>query len=1528
MLRLILAVFAITFSLIGSFSQTITTSSISGSPFCAGSIFNVSYTATGSFTGGNIFTAQLSNANGNFSAPTEIGSVSSILSGFVPVTLPANQPIGSGYRIRVVSSLPAVIGSQNNADLTINNIGISAPTFVETTLCAGQAFNIDYSIENSCPFPNSPPNIFSAQLSDPFGNFALPTTIGTSLSGVSGTINAVVPASVSDGNGYRIRVVSSNPSPGLISPVNNTNLTIRAYAINAPALQESSFCQGERLSVPYSIKNGCLFPFSNTFTAQLSDALGSFALPTNIGSVSSDNSGIILATIPIGTIAGSAYRVRVVSSAPSVIVSPDNETNLTVNAAVGNPAIFGSNTWNVYAYVGTSFPISTNTYLGTYTEDKLSFDTNDRWVSSTSPSTANAASGSAYSGCPVFGSKYSISFKRTNFSCGYYQIDIPFQDEWLTLFVNGVQVFQNNDYTGNLQSNVWTGFLGPTSTVEFQLINFDADGQLQIAFNSAPSPLTISDPPTVCSASSTNLKVSSPLTLSYAWNPTASLTPSSGLGSSVIAAPTTTTTYTVIGTDASTGCSTSKNVNVNVVDPATIPTISLTNIPATICSGSTVSTLKASGANTYLWSPATGLSTTTGTIVTANPTSPTTYTVTGSTGCQSATKTATVTVQPTPINPPTIFGNGVWNVYCHNNASLNDYYGYYTENNLNIKTTSRWANDRGPSVANTSSGLAYAGCTINNTEYSLSFKRTNFMCDYYQIDIPYQDDAVKLLINGVEVFQNNSLTTIPQTNVWTGFLYPTATVEIQFVNFQFSGQLDVSFARAPSVPQTINSDITICPGSAADLSASSSIAGATYSWFVTDPSSTISFLPNPLVANPQMKTTGSTPLASYTVTNILTDAAGTGCTTSKTVTVTVANLSNTTVTPSSAVNIVTDCTNAGTTLIASGANSYTWSPTTGLSSSTGFSVVAKPLVTTTYTVSGNNNCSSNSASATITVSPITPSSSFPSGKWNVYGFNSTSVGSNYQGFYSENGTGESGLSFDTRTRWSSNDAVSNANSSSGTLWQGCPMNSRGTSLSFKRTGFACALYQIDIPAHVDGFSLFINGIKVAEHNGGGDSHSNLWTGVLNANSTVEWQLIRNGNRSYLQAIFTLIAQPPDQTLWAGGSSTDWFNNANWCSGVPTLTMDALIPAAGPQNMPVVNSTGAVAKSIIINPGIPSSTYTSTISSASLSLNTANLDVHGSWINNGTFITTNGTVSFVGNRGGSTIRSAFTETFKNLTINKASGITLSSGTHQVSGVLTLTNGILTQNADLKILNGASVSGASNSSYIDGPIAKVGNSGFTFPVGKAGLYRPISIDAPGAITDEYNALYFNTTPNTNYPVAQFAPTLDKVSSEEYWVLNKIAGTSNVKITLSRGSNSEAAVDLNLLRVAAWNGSLWTDQGNSTTSGTVSSGTITSAASSVFGPYTFSVFKLPVGLEESVTKDFKLYPNPASSSTVLELNGEKFIAISIINNLGQEIPCDCFIAASKLNIDTRGLTPGLYILHVLVDQKPLKLKLLVQR
>ncbi len=97
--------------------------------------------------------------------------------------------------------------------------------------------------------------------------------------------------------------------------------------VTTGVLPNATVCAGATFNVPFTTTG--TFNAGNLFTAQLSDASGSFAFPTNIGSATTSPVSV---TILGGTPSGSGYLIRIISSNP-VLTGTASVTTLTVNAS-------------------------------------------------------------------------------------------------------------------------------------------------------------------------------------------------------------------------------------------------------------------------------------------------------------------------------------------------------------------------------------------------------------------------------------------------------------------------------------------------------------------------------------------------------------------------------------------------------------------------------------------------------------------------------------------------------------------------------------------------------------------------------------------------------------------------------------------------------------------------------------------------------------------------------------------------------------------------------------------------------------------------------------------------------------------------------------------------------------------------------------------------------------------------------------------------------------------------------------------
>lgn len=211
----------------------------------------------------------------------------------------------------------------------------------------------------------------------------------------------------------------------------------------------------------------------------------------------------------------------------------------------------------------------------------------------------------------------------------------------------------------------------------------------------------------ICEGSSITLTASG--ANSYLWSPEIGL---SNTSSAIVeASPSMTTTYTVQGTVLQ-GCSATKTVVVNVNQK---PKVSLNSSSASICTGGSVNMTITGNADTYMWSPADGLSSTTAANVVANPTATTNYTVIGtnSFGCS---EKASINLIVLPKPTISVFPNSP--IICQNDSVILKAYGaiaysWFPLESLTSISNGQVTSSPSETVKYTVTGTDNMGCTGN-----------------------------------------------------------------------------------------------------------------------------------------------------------------------------------------------------------------------------------------------------------------------------------------------------------------------------------------------------------------------------------------------------------------------------------------------------------------------------------------------------------------------------------------------------------------------------------------------------------------------------------------------------------------------------------------------------------------------------------------------------------------------------------------------------------------------------------------------
>jgi hypothetical protein len=147
----------------------ITTTSLSQNVACPGYMpftMNTSFVKRGTFNEGNIFTAELSDANGSFAFPVAVGTLNSSTSGTISCNIPGGLPPGGYYSVRIKSSSPQFTGITSGhllnvqacaspSELTIANLSSTGVQLQWSQVSCAIQYKLQYSKSPNASWSNA-----------------------------------------------------------------------------------------------------------------------------------------------------------------------------------------------------------------------------------------------------------------------------------------------------------------------------------------------------------------------------------------------------------------------------------------------------------------------------------------------------------------------------------------------------------------------------------------------------------------------------------------------------------------------------------------------------------------------------------------------------------------------------------------------------------------------------------------------------------------------------------------------------------------------------------------------------------------------------------------------------------------------------------------------------------------------------------------------------------------------------------------------------------------------------------------------------------------------------------------------------------------------------------------------------------------------------------------------------------------------------------------------------------------------------
>ncbi|NUO02036.1 MAG: T9SS type A sorting domain-containing protein [Saprospiraceae bacterium] len=203
-----------------------------------------------------------------------------------------------------------------------------------------------------------------------------------------------------------------------------------------------------------------------------------------------------------------------------------------------------------------------------------------------------------------------------------------------------------------------------------------------------------------------------------------------------------------------------------------------------------------------------------------------------------------------------------------------------------------------------------------------------------------------------------------------------------------------------------------------------------------------------------------------------------------------------------------------------------------------------------------------------------------------------------------------------------------------------------------------------------------------------------------------------------------------------------------------------------------------------------------------------IEIGGNWMNDGVFLPKNNAILFSGNED-QVIGGDSTSHFYGITMNKPDNDLILEQHISLGGTLNLIKGRIfsTPFSSISLLDNAQASSGNHESYVDGPLRKIGDEPFAFPVGSQGEIRHIAISAPGGQSSEYTAEFVAATP-PDQSCLDFP--LTGISGNGYWNLQQTNGDiAPVYVTLFWSNAAESGItDCASLAIGSHSGTCWSE------------------------------------------------------------------------------------------------------------------------